>query len=98
MTNHQQMIRTSAELADVCLEVLTPTSIDQMLILLDQFQESLALTPEAHKIGYNIDEAAAAIGVSRRQVYYLMQDGTLPYSTRSGRRLIHADALQALLR
>lgn len=50
-----------------------------------------------HKIAYTVDEAAAAIGVSRRKLYYLMSEGALPFSQRAGRRLIRADALQALL-
>ena len=53
--------------------------------------------PKPAKIAYTVDEAARAIGVSRRQVYYLMRAGDLPYSTRAGRRLIRSEALQALL-
>lgn len=49
------------------------------------------------KIAYTVDEAAAAIGMSRRKVYYLMKEGALPFSQRAGRRLIRADALQALV-
>lgn len=49
------------------------------------------------KMAYTVDEAVAAIGVSRRQLYYLMKSGDLPYSQRGGRRLIRAEALQALL-
>lgn len=50
-----------------------------------------------HKIAYTVDEAAIATGLSRRKLYYLMSDGALPYSQRAGRRLIRADALQALV-
>lgn len=57
----------------------------------------LTTSPTPHKIAYTVDEAAAAIGVSRRKLYYLMREGALPFSQRAGRRLIRADALQALL-
>ncbi len=53
--------------------------------------------PDVHKLAFTVDEAAAAISVSRRQIYYLMKSGDLPYSQRGGRRLIRADALKALL-
>lgn len=57
------------------------------------------LTPSttAHKIAYTVDEAAAATGVSRRKLYYLMAEGALAFSQRAGRRLIRAEALQALV-
>lgn len=57
---------------------------------------NIAPTPTS-KIAYTVDEAARAIGVSRRKVYYLMKAGELPFSTRAGRRLIRSEALQALL-
>lgn len=56
-----------------------------------------ATTTPVAKMAYTVDEAVAAIGVSRRQLYYLMKSGDLPYSQRGGRRLIRAEALQALL-
>ena len=54
-------------------------------------------TPTPYKIAYTVDEAAAAIGVSRRKLYYLMSEGALPFSQRAGRRLIRADALLSLV-
>ncbi len=49
------------------------------------------------KIAYTVAEAAAAIGVSRRKLFYMIKAGELPSVMSCGRRLIRADALQALL-
>lgn len=57
----------------------------------------LTSSTTAHKIAYTVDQAAAAIGISRRKLYYLMSSGDLAFSQRAGRRLISAEALQALV-
>lgn len=49
------------------------------------------------KLAYNIAEAAAAIGVSRAQVYRLIRAGELEKFTWAGRSLIRADVLQAAI-
>lgn len=57
----------------------------------------LTSPPATHKIAYTVDQAAAATGISRRKLYYLMAEGALAFSQRAGRRLIRAEALQALV-
>lgn len=54
-------------------------------------------TTSPAKIAYTVNEAAAATGVSRRKLYYLMKEGALAFSQQAGRRLIRAEALQALV-
>lgn len=47
-----------------------------------------------HKLSYTINEAAEAIGVSRRTVYDLIGRGELEKFTWCGRTLIRADVLK----
>lgn len=51
----------------------------------------------APKLSYTINEAADAIGVSRRTVYDLIKRGELEKFTWAGRTLIRADVLQAAM-
>ncbi|MEL7207229.1 MAG: helix-turn-helix domain-containing protein [Actinomycetota bacterium] len=45
-------------------------------------------TTEAHKLAYNINEAAQALGVGRSTLYKLINNGALPSTTIGSRRLI----------
>ena len=45
------------------------------------------------KLSYTVDEAAAAVGVSRRTVYALVQKGELQSFKWAGRTLIRRDVL-----
>lgn len=49
------------------------------------------------KLAYTIGEAADALGVSRRKINYLIEQGDLPTIWAAGRRLIRAEALRAYL-
>jgi excisionase family DNA binding protein len=49
------------------------------------------------KRAYRVDEAVAAYGISRSTIYNLIKSGTLPDVRVSGRRLLPADALEALI-
>lgn len=51
----------------------------------------------ADKLSYTINEAAAAIGVSRPTVYKLVKLGELTTFKFAGRTLIRADVLQACI-
>lgn len=51
----------------------------------------------SEKLAYTINEAAAAIGISRAQVYRLIRAGDLQKFTWAGRSLIRADVLLAAL-
>ncbi|MFN3582962.1 helix-turn-helix domain-containing protein [Phenylobacterium sp.] len=46
------------------------------------------------KISYNMDEAARALGCSKRKVYDLVSRGELTTFKFAGRTLIRADVLQ----
>lgn len=46
------------------------------------------------KLSFTINEAAAAIGVSRRKIYSLIAEGELEKFTWCGRSLIRADVLR----
>lgn len=49
------------------------------------------------RMGYSPSEAAKAIGVSRQHIYALMAAGRLRSVKLGSRRIIPADALEALL-
>lgn len=49
------------------------------------------------KLSYTVDEAAEAIGVSRRTIYVLVKQGDLSTFRFAGRTLIRADVLQAAI-
>ncbi len=49
------------------------------------------------KLAYTIGEAADALGISRRKINYLIEEGDLPTIWAAGRRLIRAEALRAYL-
>lgn len=49
------------------------------------------------KLSYTVDEAAAAVGVSRRTVYALVQKGELQSFKWAGRTLIRRDVLEQAL-
>lgn len=51
----------------------------------------------AEKLSYTINEAAAAIGVSRRTIYDLIKRGDLEKFTFCGRSLIRADVLRQVV-
>jgi len=55
------------------------------------------LPPTPPRVALRIDEAAAAIGISRNSIYAMMKSGELPYSVVAGRRLIKVSDLEALL-
>lgn len=50
------------------------------------------MTP--NKLSYTVNEAAAAIGVSRSKIYALVREGELSVFKWCGRTLIRADVLQ----
>ena len=52
---------------------------------------------EPDKLAYNVNEAAAALGVSRRTVYELVSKGDLSLFKLGGRSLIRRDTLQAYI-
>lgn len=52
---------------------------------------------EPQKLSYNVNEAAAALGVSRSSIYKLVREGKLETFTWCGRTLIRADVLQRAL-
>ena len=54
-------------------------------------------SPLAVKLSYTVDQAAQAIGVSRRTIYNLLSNCELASTKVGGRRLIRANDLQALL-
>lgn len=49
------------------------------------------------KRAYRVDEAVAAYGISRSSIYILIKSGALPDVVVAGRRLLPADALEALI-
>lgn len=49
---------------------------------------------EAWKLSYNVDEAAKALGCSKRKVWDLVKTGDLTTFKFAGRTLIRADVLQ----
>lgn len=49
------------------------------------------------KVAYTVHEAAAAVGVSRPQIYRMIRAGELSKFTWAGRTLIRADVLQAAI-
>jgi excisionase family DNA binding protein len=50
--------------------------------------------PTGAKLSYTVNEAAAALGVSRSSVYAKVREGELSTFTFCGRTLIRADVLQ----
>ena len=49
------------------------------------------------KRAYRVNEAVAAYGISRGTIYKLIKSGALPSIRVGGRRLLPADALEALI-
>jgi len=49
------------------------------------------------KVSYTIEEAAAAIGISRATLYRMIRAGELQKFTFGGRTLIRADVVQAAI-
>lgn len=64
-----------------------------------ELAERIGLSPDtlATKLAYNIDEAAAAIGIGRTKLYELIKAGELQPKTVAGRRVIPRSQLEALL-
>lgn len=54
-------------------------------------------TPTVPRLAYRINEVAALIGISRAQVYALMNEGRLRYRQVDGIRLIPATELDRLI-
>ena len=50
---------------------------------------------EPDKLSYNVNEAAAAVGISPRKVYELAKAGEITLFKLGGRTLIRRDALEA---
>jgi excisionase family DNA binding protein len=55
-------------------------------------------TPTFEKRAFQVNEFAAAHGISRSTIYALMKEGKLRTIVIGGRRLIPKDAAEALLR
>lgn len=66
--------------------------LDQLALKAQQYMK-----PDGGKLAYTIGEAADALGVSRRKINYLIEEGDLPTVWAAGRRLIRAEALRAYL-
>jgi excisionase family DNA binding protein len=55
------------------------------------------IAPVVERLGYRPAEAAQALGVSRRKLYDLLNDGTLRSVKTGSARIIPRDSLLALL-
>ncbi len=59
---------------------------------------TLTKIPTVEKRAFQVNEFAAAYGISRSTIYALMKEGKLRTVVVGGRRLIPKDAVEALLR
>lgn len=53
------------------------------------------MTPDTSKLSYTVDEASAAIGISRSKFYELVRMGEIQTFKWCGRTLVRADVLRA---
>ena len=76
-----------------------PASFARPTRVLDQpaLKAQPPIKADRAKLAYTIGEAADALGVSRRKINYLIEQGDLPTIWAAGRRLIRAEALRAYL-
>ncbi len=76
-----------------------PASFKRPVRDVDQpvLKERPPLNTDRAKLAYTIGEAADALGVSRRKINYVIEQGDLPTIWAAGRSLIRAEALRAYL-